>query len=97
MVDEGRARLEEAVTRWTELGVRAGATRALVGVCQVLVALGQVERAESLSRELLERWRDDVRDAEKRYRESLRAALELGDVIETSFEVQGIAMANRPE
>jgi hypothetical protein len=28
-----------------------------------------------------------------RYRESLRAALELGDVIEKSCEVQGIAMA----
>ena len=31
--------------------------------------------------------------AEERYRESLRAALPLGDVIETSFEVQGVAMA----
>ena len=31
--------------------------------------------------------------AEQRYRESLRAALPLGDVIETSFEVQGVAMA----
>ena len=31
--------------------------------------------------------------AEERYRESLRAALDLGDVIETSFEVQGVAMA----
>ena len=29
----------------------------------------------------------------ERYRESLRAALPLGDVIETSFEVQGVAMA----
>jgi hypothetical protein len=72
-----------------------------------------VERAEALSRELLERGRDDVRtrhfaihfladcslirgdcaEAESRYRESLRAALELGDVFETSIEVQGIAMA----
>jgi hypothetical protein len=32
-------------------------------------------------------------EARKRYRESLRAALPLGDVIETSFEVQGVAMA----
>ena len=90
-----------------------GETRALVGVCQVLVALGEVERAESLSRDLLERAagdartehfayhfladcaliRGDVEEAEKRYRESLRAALPLGDVLETSFEVQGVAMS----
>jgi len=37
--------------------------------------------------------RGDCAEAEERYRESLRAALELGDVIETSAEVQGIAMA----
>ena len=153
MVDEGRLRLEEAITRWTELGDReetaaalealgwlffydagdesaslaafeearsirralgdaAGETRALVGVCQVLVALDEV-RAEVLAHELLERGKDDVRtrhfaihfladcslirgdcaQAEERYRESLRAALELGDVIETSAEVQGVAMA----
>jgi predicted ATPase/class 3 adenylate cyclase len=154
MVDEGRSRLQEAVTRWTELGDRAetaaaleglgwllvydagddtasltafeqarsiwadlgdgaGETRALVGVCQLLVALDEVERAESLSHELLERGEDDLRtrhfavhfladcslirgdcaEAEERYRDSLRAALELGDVFETSIEVQGVAMA----
>jgi predicted ATPase/class 3 adenylate cyclase len=154
MVEEGRLRLEKAVTRWMELGDReetaaalealgwllvydagdyvasltafedarsirqdlgdrAGETRALVGVCQVLVALDEVERAEALAHELLERGKDDVRtrhfaihfladcalirgecaEAEERYRESLRAALELGDVIETSVEVQGVAMA----
>jgi hypothetical protein len=32
-------------------------------------------------------------EAERRYRESLRAALPLGDVIEASFEVQGVAMS----
>ena len=37
--------------------------------------------------------RGDCVGAEARYRESLRAALELGDVIEKSCEVQGIAMA----
>ena len=153
MVDEGRLRLEEAVTRWKELGDqeetaaalealgwlffydagqnevalaafeearsirhalgdRAGETRALVGVCQVLVALDD-ERAEPLAHELLERGEDDVRtrhfaihfladcallrgdcaEAEVRYRQSLRDALDLGDVIETSVEVQGVAMA----
>ncbi len=90
-----------------------GQTRSLVGICQVLVALADVERAESLSRDLLaaadgdprtEHFafhfladcaliRGDMEEAGRRYRESLRAALELGDVIETSIEVQGVAMA----
>src|SRR6266511_5599672 len=107
------AAFEEARSIRADLGDRAGETRALVGVCQVLVALDEVERAEALSHELLERGKDDVRtrhfavhfladcslirgdcaEAEERYRESLRAALDLGDVIETSVEVQGVAMA----
>jgi hypothetical protein len=37
--------------------------------------------------------RGECAEAEERYRESLRAALELGDVIEASVEVQGVAMA----
>jgi predicted ATPase len=94
------------------LGDRVGETRALLGVCQVMVALDE-ERAEPLAHELLERGKDDLRtrhraihfladcslmrgdfaEAEKRYGESLRAALELGDVFETSVEVQGVAMA----
>lgn len=104
---------EDARSIRQELGDRAGEARALVGVCQVLVALDEVERAEALAYELLERGEDDLRtrhfamhfladcsllrgecaDAEERYRESLRAALELGDVFETSIEVQGVAMA----
>jgi predicted ATPase len=104
---------EEAFEIHRELGDSAGKARALVGVCQVLVALGEVERAEPLSRQLLEEAGDDPRtehfayhfladcalirgdtlDAETRYRQSLQAALPLGDVIETSFEVQGVAMA----
>jgi predicted ATPase/class 3 adenylate cyclase len=107
------AAFEEARSIRQDLRDRAGETRALVGVCQVLVSLGEVERAEALSHELLGRGKDDVRtrhfaihfladcslirgdcvEAEERYRESLRAALELGDVVETSIEVQGIAMA----
>ena len=79
----------------------------------MLVALGETERAEALSRDLLEKAggdprtehfayhfladcaliRGDVEEAGKRYRESLRAALPLGDLIETSIEVQGVAMA----
>jgi hypothetical protein len=93
----------------------AGETRALVGVCQVLVAQDGVERTEQLSQELLElaRQDDDVRAehfalhyladcslirgdydrATERYRESLRSVLRLGDLMEASFEVQGVAMA----
>ncbi len=96
-----------------ELGDAVGEVRALVGVAQTLVALGDSEQGEAISRELLERGAGDPRtehfayhfladcslvrgetgEAEKRYRESLRAALPLGDVVETSFEVQGVAMA----
>ncbi len=104
---------EQSLELRRELGDRPGETHALVGVCQVLVALGEVERAESLSGELLEIAGGDPRtehfafhfladcalicgdteEVEKRYRESLQAALPLGDVIETSFEVQGVAVA----
>ncbi len=107
------AAFEEAHSIRQELADSGGETRALVGVCQVLVALGEAERAEALANELLGRAKDDLRArhfanhfladcsllrddcaaAEERYRESLRAALELGDVFETSIEVQGVAMA----
>ncbi len=117
------AAFEESLALRRSLADGRGETRALVGVCQVLVALGEVERAEALSVELLElaRAHDDPRaehfahhfladcaliagdcdEAEVRYRRSLEAALPLGDVLETSFEVQGVAMAwaglGRPE
>jgi tetratricopeptide (TPR) repeat protein len=95
------------------LGDGPGEVRALVGVAQTLVALGDTEQGEAISRDLLELGAGDPRtehfayhfladcslvrgeteEAEKRYRESLLVALPLGDVIETSFEVQGVAMA----
>jgi predicted ATPase/class 3 adenylate cyclase len=104
---------ERSVDLQRRRGDASGETRALVGVCQVLVALGQVARAEELSRELLERAagdprtehfayhfladcsliRGETREAATRYRQSLEAALLLGDVVETSLEVQGVAMA----
>jgi predicted ATPase/class 3 adenylate cyclase len=107
------ASFEQSLALRRELGDTGGETRALVGVAQVLVALGETERAEVISRDLLETVDDDPRtehfayhfladcalvrgeaaEAERRYRESLRAALPLGDVIETSFEVEGVAMA----
>ena len=95
------------------LGDAAGVTRALVGIAQVLVAMGETERAEAISHDLLDRAaadartehfayhfladcaliRGDTEEAGARYRQSLRAALPLGDVVETSFEVQGVAMS----
>jgi len=104
---------EESLAVSRALHDALGEARALAGVCQVLVALGDVARAEPLSRELLELARGDPRsehfayhfladcalirgDAEEalqRYRESLRAALPLGDPVETSFEVEGVAMS----
>ena len=106
------AAFEQARSIRQALGDRAGETRALIGICQVLVALDEA-RAEVLAHELLERGDNDLRtrhfaihfladcslirgdcaQAEERYRESLRAALALGDVFEASIEVQGLAMA----
>jgi len=117
------AAFEQSLDLKRRVGDTRGETRALGGVCQVLVALGEVERAEALSGELLElaRAQADPRAehfahhfladcaliagrcelAEDRYRRSLEAALPLGDVLETSFELQGVAMAwaglGRPE
>jgi predicted ATPase/class 3 adenylate cyclase len=112
--EESLAAFEESLAIRRQVGDRAGELRALAGVGQLLVAMGDVDRAEPLSLELLElsRGRDlrsehfahhyladcalirgDCALAEKRYRESLRSALALGDVVETSFEVQGVGMA----
>jgi predicted ATPase/class 3 adenylate cyclase len=112
--EESLAAFEESLAIRRQLGDRPGELRALAGVGQLLVAMGDVDRAEPLSLELLElsRGRDlrsehfahhyladcalirgDCALAAERYRESLRAALPLGDVVETSFEVQGVGMA----
>jgi len=104
---------EESLVLRRELGDRDGEKQSLAGVAQVHVARGEVDLAETESRDLLriaqgdERAehfayhfladcalvREDTEEAEKRYRQSLRAAIPLGDVVETSFEVQGVAMA----
>ncbi len=113
--DRSLEAFEQTVDLRRQLQDEWGETRALTGVCQILVAKGEVERANALSRELLDRSRrhGDTRsehfalhfladcalldlqfdEAETRYRESLRAARALGDVLETSLEVQGMAMA----
>jgi predicted ATPase/class 3 adenylate cyclase len=106
---------EEALELQRAHGTPLLVNRALVGVCQDLVALGDIAAAEPRAHELLElaRREDDVRSdhfahhfladcalihgdyatADDRYRRSLLAALPLGDAIETSFEIQGLAMA----
>jgi predicted ATPase/DNA-binding SARP family transcriptional activator/pimeloyl-ACP methyl ester carboxylesterase len=107
------AAFERSLELWRELGDEAGVTRALVGIAQVLVAMGETERAETISRDLLARAAGDARtehyayhfladcalisgdpeEARTRYRHSLQAALALGDVLETGWEVQGVAMS----
>jgi predicted ATPase/class 3 adenylate cyclase len=104
---------EQSLELRRELGDAAGATRALVGIAQVLVAMGDTERAEATAHDLLDRAagdprtehfayhfladcaliRGDPEEAGARYRQSLQAALPLGDIVETSFEVQGVAMS----
>jgi tetratricopeptide (TPR) repeat protein len=104
---------EQSLELRRELADAAGVTRALVGIAQVLVAIGETERAEAIAHDLLDRAAGDARtvhfayhfladcalirgdpeEAGTRYRQSLRAALPLGDVVETSFEVQGVAMS----
>ncbi len=104
---------EQSAELRRELDDAPGMTRALVGIAQVLVAMGETERAEAIAHDLLDRAAGDARtehfayhfladcalirgdpeEAGPRYRESLRAALPLGDVVETSFEVQGVAMS----
>ena len=104
---------EESLELRRKLGDAPGVTRALVGIAQVLVALGETERAEAISLDLLDRAAGDARtehfayhfladcalirgdpeEAGTRYRQSLRTALPLGDIVETSFEVQGVAMS----
>jgi predicted ATPase/class 3 adenylate cyclase len=104
---------EQSLELRRQLDDSAGVTRALVGIAQVLVAMGETQRAEAISVDLLERAggdprtehfayhfladcaviRGDPEEAGTRYRQSLRAALPLGDVVETSIEVQGVAMS----
>lgn len=112
---DGLAVFEQSLELRRKLDDRPGEARALTGVCQMLVALGDTGRAETLSHELLDLAselgdgraehfgyhfladcaliRGDFEAAEERYRRSLQAAIPLGDLIETSFEVQGVAMA----
>ncbi len=93
------AAFEQSLELRRELGDTAGETRALVGVCQVLVALGDVERAESLSRELLERADGDPRTEHFAYHFLADCALIRGDTEEAEKRyresLRGSASARR--
>ena len=111
--EEALAAFEEEAAICRETGDYDGETRSMSGIGQMLVVLGEVERAETLALELIARAGDDLRashfgyhfladcsllrgdcaQALPRYLDSLAAALSLGDLVETSFEVQGVAMS----
>ena len=70
---------EQSLELHRELGDAAGATRALVGIAQVLVAMGETERAEAISLDLLERAAGDVRTEHFAYHFLADCALIRGD------------------
>jgi predicted ATPase/class 3 adenylate cyclase len=112
---ESQRRFEECLEISRELGDDRLITRAMSGVCQILMALHETKRARPLMDEFLARGRQaddpvaihlglhyfadaaliegECELAEAKYHESLMAILKIGDKIETSFEVQGMAMA----
>ena len=83
------AAFEEARSIRRELADRAGETRALVGVCQVLISLGEVERAEALSHELLDRGKDDVRTRHFAIHFLADCSLIRGDCVEAEDQLPG--------
>jgi len=107
------AAFEKAAALCRDGGDVDGETRSLCGIAQMLVVLGDHDRAEPLALELMSRagggtrtqhfgyhfladcslLRGDSAQALTRYRDSLRGALRPGDVVETSLEVQGVAMS----
>ena len=52
---------EQSLELRRELGDAAGVTRALVGIAQVFVAMGETERAEAIAHDLLDRAAGDAR------------------------------------
>ena len=73
---------EQSLELQRELGDEAGATRALVGIAQVLVAMGETERAEAISLDLLDRAAGDVRTEHFAYHFLADCALIRGDTEE---------------
>jgi predicted ATPase/class 3 adenylate cyclase len=83
------------------LGQQALVTASLAGVCQLLLATGQFERAEPLAQELDDDHfladcalhRRDYALAAHHYSRQVAHWLETGDVLGQTFEVLGLAMA----
>jgi tetratricopeptide (TPR) repeat protein len=83
------------------LGQQSLVRDSLAGVCQLLLATGQFERAEPLAQELQDdhfladcaMHRRDYALAERHYLRKLQAWLVAGEVLSQSFEVLGLAMA----
>jgi len=109
------AAFEECLRLQGAGGERHLVIRAMVGVAQVLVALGRTDEAKPMAREIIEfaETNNDKRsehfgwhylaDCElilgncteslKLYKQSLVLANAIGDKVEISFEVQGVAMS----
>jgi predicted ATPase/class 3 adenylate cyclase len=113
--ERSRARqlFEENLELSRRLGHQALINRAIAGVCQLLVANGEFERAEPLARELQAETRDsedvgcmvsgnhyladcamyrgDYALAEQRRLSALETTLVIGDVVQQTIEVLGLA------
>jgi predicted ATPase/class 3 adenylate cyclase len=110
---QARHLFEEDLELSRRLGHRALVNRSIAGVCQLLVATGEFERAEPLARELHATTRDsedvstmisgdhyladcamDKRDyslAEQHRLSALETVLVIGDVMQQTIEVLGLA------
>ncbi len=83
------------------LGQRSHVATSLAGVCQLLLATGQFERAEPLAEELQDdhyladcaMHRQDYMLAARHYSRRLELWIRDGDVVSQTFEVLGFAMA----
>jgi len=113
--EEACAAFEECLHLQRASGDQHLIIRAMVGLAQVLVALGRTSEAKPMAREIIEfsKPRNDkrsehfgwhyladcelflgnCRDSLDLYKQSLVLARAIGDKVEISFEVQGVAMS----
>jgi len=113
--EEACAAFEECLHLHRASGDQHLIIRAMVGLAQVLVALGRTSEAKPMAREIIEfsKPRNDkrsehfgwhyladcelflgnCRDSLDLYKQSLVLARAIGDKVEISFEVQGVAMS----
>jgi tetratricopeptide (TPR) repeat protein len=83
------------------LGLQSAIATSLLGVCQLLLATGQFERAEPLAEELQDdhyladcaMHRRDYTVAARHYLRALEPWIRDGDVVSQTFQVLGFAMA----